>query len=133
MANTKELKKLRKETDRRNGRKANKNEDYVGVQMTEKKLADYREYQRKFIELTYRQYSIRFRADSDADVIAYLDDAEKVPNLTNMIRRVVLAEIYKDDPREKDLNGRPIEVAYKYEMEKMENSLKTKQQIGRGL
>lgn len=124
------LEKVKKETGRRN---ASKNEEYVGVQMTEEQLANYRAYQKKFIELTYRQYSIRFRADSDADVIAYLDDEKKVPNLTNMLRRVVLAEIYKDDPREKDLNGRPIEVAIELEKKKMENSLKTKQQIGRGL
>ena len=124
------LEKVKKETGRRN---ASKNEEYVGVQMTEEQLANYRAYQKKFIEFTYRQYSIRFRADSDADVIAYLDDEKKVPNLTNMLRRVVLAEIYKDDPREKDLNGRPIEVAIELEKKKMENSLKTKQQIGRGL
>ena len=124
------LEKVKKETGRRN---ASKNEEYVGVQMTEEQLANYRAYQKKFIELTYRQYSIRFRADSDADVIAYLDDEKKVPNLTNMLRRVVLAEIYKDDPREKDLNGRPIEVTIELEKKKMENSLKTKQQIGRGL
>lgn len=124
----KKMEKLNKATPRRNA-----SEKEPSIKMTKEQIKNFREYQRNYVNVTYRQYSIRFRADTDADVIAFLDDAEKVPNLTNYLRRVILAEIYKDDPREKDLNGRPYEVIAEFDKKKHENALLTKQQIGRGL
>ena len=75
-----ELKKLSKETPRRN---QSTRDDVVKKEMTPEQIKNFREYQRKFIDVTYRQYSIRFRSDRDADIIAYIDDSNNIPNLTN--------------------------------------------------
>lgn len=125
-----ELKKLSKETPRRN---QSTRDDVVKKEMTPEQIKNFREYQRKFIDVTYRQYSIRFRSDRDADIIAYIDDSNNIPNLTNYIRRKILEDLYKDDPREKDINGRPIEVVEEGDKEADRNSLATKALIGKGL
>lgn len=125
-----ELKKLSKETPRRN---QSTRDDVVKKEMTPEQIKNFREYQRKFIDVTYRQYSIRFRSDRDADIIAYIDDSNNIPNLTNYIRRKILEDLYKDDPREKDINGRPVEVVEEGDKEADRNSLATKALIGKGL
>lgn len=125
-----ELKKLSKETPRRN---QSTRDDVVKKEMTPEQIKNFREYQRKFIDVTYRQYSIRFRSDRDADIIAYIDDSNNIPNLTNYIRRKILEDLYKGDPREKDINGRPIEVVEEGDKEADRNSLATKALIGKGL
>lgn len=124
-----ELQKLNKTTPRRNASKIKNSKSKMNDEQTKR----FGVYQKKYIRLTYRQFSMRFRSDTDADVIEFLDNADNVPNLTNFVRRAALAEIYKDDPREKDLNGRPFEIIAEYEKVKHENALLTKQQIGRGL
>ena len=123
------IKHQKKESPRRNA--STKNEE-KRTQTAEQK-SRFREYQKNYVNNVYRQYSLRFRADMDADVIAYLDDPKINPNLTNKIRQMVLAEIYKDDPREKDLNGRPYEVVAEFQKAKHENSLLLKEKFGKGL
>ena len=123
------IKHQKKESPRRNA--STKNEE-KRTQTAEQK-SRFREYQKNYVSNVYRQYSLRFRADMDADVIAYLDDPKINPNLTNKIRQMVLAEIYKDDPREKDLNGRPYEVVVEFQKAKHENSLLLKEKFGKGL
>lgn len=125
-----ELKKLSKETPRRN---QSTRDNVAKKEMTPEQIKNFREYQRKFIDVTYRQYSIRFRSDRDADIIAYIDDSNNIPNLTNYIRRKILEDLYKDDSREKDINGRPIEVAEEGDKEADRKSLATKALIGKGL
>ncbi len=123
------LKKLTKENAKRNAVEQPKST----YQLSEEQTKKFREYQKSYIDVTYRQYCLRFRGDTDADIIAYLDDPEKVPNLTGMVRRMILEKIYEDDPREKDPNGRPYEVVKEFEKDRHEKSLLTKEQIGRGI
>lgn len=129
MTEVTKLTKLSKTTPRRNASKIKNSKSKMNAEQTK----SFGVYQKKYIRVTYRQFSMRFRGDTDADVIEFLDNADNVPNLTNFLRKAALAEIYKDDPREKDLNGRPYEVIDEYEKVKHENSLLTRQQIGRGL
>lgn len=96
---------------------------------TKKMTANGRKYQGEYNNLTYRPYCFRFRPDTDLDICEYLD-GDKINNLTGYLRKLILADIYKDDPREKDSNGRPIELVEQYKVLKEKNAAATKLLLG---
>ena len=106
--------KLAKQTPRRNACPTLSGYAQKKSKMSEKAMRNSELYRSEYMAANYRQFSLRIRPDSDLDIIAHLDDGEKVPNLTEYIKNLILADIYKDDAREKDSSGRPIEVARQF-------------------